>query len=154
MSDSSNQIHKSYLAKPWIVRSLFKVFSEAEILFLTKYGAWLSALDSGNIEPTTTAQRHFVQVCNGKKPPKTAHEILWLECKMENLCYREIVLLRQGEINYAAARKRVEELAKQNCRSAINWLQKEGVWENLPSGKSANSAWDIGEIYGGPIFRG
>ncbi len=51
--------------------------SEADILH--NYGRSLRALDTGERSPLTAEERHFIEVCQGKKPAQSEIEKVWLK---------------------------------------------------------------------------
>ena len=54
------------------------IFSEEESDFLTSYGEWLYALANKQIEPTTEAQKHFVEFSNNiNMDPLNDYEKWW-----------------------------------------------------------------------------
>lgn len=55
--------HKKLIGKPYNLQCKTDIFSEDELEILYKYGCWLSALSSGNIEPDTPKQNEFIKEC-------------------------------------------------------------------------------------------
>lgn len=53
------------------------VFSEEEIDILETYGIQFWRLANGEMEPTTEAQRRFIEVTKGERQPKTLYEKTW-----------------------------------------------------------------------------
>ncbi|ATC96826.1 DUF413 domain-containing protein [Pseudoalteromonas tunicata] len=72
-----NLIKKGFQVDPQIAKSL----NRANIAHLEKYGAWLSALETGQIAPITEEQNRFLDVCRGFQNPINATEIAWYNYK-------------------------------------------------------------------------
>lgn len=53
----------------------------AELGLLRKYGTWMAAMENGLLAPITSAQRHFLLVCEGREAPTTDIEIAWDKLK-------------------------------------------------------------------------
>ena len=62
---------------PFVLRCSREVFSEDEIEMLENYGKQFERLSDGRRKPATAAQRHFVEVANGRCEPKTVYEMVW-----------------------------------------------------------------------------
>lgn len=72
--------HRSYLARRdfAIERDAnLDHCTSAELDLITKYGNWMEALEQGILTPITSAQRHFLLVCEGKEAPAVEFEIAW-----------------------------------------------------------------------------
>jgi hypothetical protein len=70
--------HKKYrTTRFFIAPAVMKLLSNAEVLVLTKYGAWLQALAVGSISPITIAQVRFIRVCAGRCDATTPLEKAW-----------------------------------------------------------------------------
>jgi len=147
--------HKQYLRKEFPLITRLDEFSEAEIVYLRKYGAWLAALMNGDIEPITEKQNLFRETCLGDRHPVLEHELLWrrylLAVSFEYALRRESNL-SAGNGTYAEVRSNMAKLARAGSLKAQEWLEKEGEWEDLPSeGFSnilpTNRVWEIGAIH-------
>jgi|GEM_PF-6448258 len=53
------------------------VFSPEEINLIETYGHWLQGLESGDLEPFTEKQGHFLAVIQHKAKPETDFEKAW-----------------------------------------------------------------------------
>jgi uncharacterized protein YifE (UPF0438 family) len=148
--------HRKYLDKTWTQIAARSLFTDAEAEYLMKYGNWLRALMNDHIQPTTKAQRHFIQVCAGKKAATADYEQLWMRYQLELACQKTKHDLSTNEIAYAVARERISRLAAIGSVAAKNWLEAEGAWEDSPSiGHSWNRVWNVGELHLiGVVFRG
>ncbi|MDQ9091548.1 DUF413 domain-containing protein [Pseudoalteromonas haloplanktis] len=55
--------HRALINKPYSMQCKTEVFTLAELEIINKYGAWLSALASNQINPETNEQKIFVEEC-------------------------------------------------------------------------------------------
>ena len=55
------------------------LFDPNEVKMLRRYGHWLEALASWEIEPFTREQERFVEVAHGELEPESEFERLWLK---------------------------------------------------------------------------
>jgi hypothetical protein len=101
--------------------------TDAEIL--SKYGAWLEALQRGAIEPTTDAQRHFVEIFTKGGTIATVYERAWSNYLMERRYVRATAVCKT---DYSEARYVMTRLASRGHRRAIQWLRSEGPWDPRP----------------------
>ena len=53
--------------------------TEKESLLIEKHLKFYQSLDKGQRIPTTTEQKHFVDVCRGNAKPITDHEIAYVK---------------------------------------------------------------------------
>lgn len=84
--------------------------SPEEVAFLNRYGFWLAGLESGTIQPTTTAQSHFVTVACKAADPETDSERLW--CKFKHYLKLEDGTRRQqGEYRYQYCERVPDDLS-------------------------------------------
>lgn len=80
------------------------VFSDSERASLINYGTWLAALESGEIQPTTAGQEHFLEVVAERAEPRHPLQALWMKYK-----HRKEALALCGEIpHYKLTDKRRE----------------------------------------------
>ena len=71
--------HRRYLAQAFHVEPIVaEVLTAEELQTLRKYGCWFQALSTGELGPITQAQVRFVKVAQGKLPPETEHEHIWI----------------------------------------------------------------------------
>ena len=56
-------------------------YSEEERKLLDKNIKFYKSLDSGNRTPETEEQKHFVEVCKGRKKPRSIHERAYIKYK-------------------------------------------------------------------------
>jgi uncharacterized protein YifE (UPF0438 family) len=80
------------------------IFTPQEKELLQKHIKFYMALDTGEREPTTPDQKHFVAVCRGSVHPSTPHERAYLKAK--NLVKQD--LLREQNERERAQRDRQE----------------------------------------------
>lgn len=74
--------HKRFVKKGFQVEpEIAKFLNRVNLAHLEKYGAWLSALEAGQIDPITEEQRRFLDVCRGSQKPISATEIAWYNYK-------------------------------------------------------------------------
>ena len=52
-----------------------------QVALIGRYFKFYRQLDLGERTPETEAQRHFVEVCRGRKPAVTPHEFAYTEFK-------------------------------------------------------------------------
>lgn len=70
--------HKTYLRIPFDAHPrITKFFDDKELSQLRKKGSWMQALASGDLEPMSREQEHFVLVATGKIHPETSFEKIW-----------------------------------------------------------------------------
>ncbi|MBB1309730.1 hypothetical protein H5162_09865 [Pseudoalteromonas sp. SR41-8] len=60
---SHSKEHRALINKPYSMQCKTEVFTLAELEIINKYGAWLSALASNQINPETKGQKLFVEEC-------------------------------------------------------------------------------------------
>lgn len=60
---SCSKEHRALINKPYSMQCKTEVFTLAELDIINKYGAWLSALASNQINPETKEQQLFVEEC-------------------------------------------------------------------------------------------
>jgi uncharacterized protein YifE (UPF0438 family) len=73
--------HRYYLKQPFYPAIPLDDFTEAEKTILEKHGAWMQALDEGEIIWETEAQRQFLAVLGDFAEPETPHEKVWVKYK-------------------------------------------------------------------------
>jgi uncharacterized protein YifE (UPF0438 family) len=54
-------------------------FTSADRDLLMRYGHWLTGLSTGQIQPITPEQEHFVQVAHEEAEPETDFEDAWVK---------------------------------------------------------------------------
>lgn len=76
MIQNTRTTHINFIANnPMIFQVSLRGFSENEVRFIEKYGKWLEALRTGELEPITPKQKEVVEELNSR--------IKWQECKTE-----------------------------------------------------------------------
>lgn len=55
--------------------------TQEDIALIRKYENFYRSLESGDREPATEAQKHFVAVCNMEAEVNTPHELAWMRYK-------------------------------------------------------------------------
>ena len=74
-----SEAHKKFLDQksfhPRVMNG--EIFTKEEITLLRRYGAWMEALAERKIQPETTEQRAFVDMCHSSREPNTAFERVW-----------------------------------------------------------------------------
>ena len=66
------------MSSAFVIRCSREIFSRSEIELLEEHGARLQRLADGRRAPSNTAGRRFVEVANGRCPPETAYEKVWI----------------------------------------------------------------------------
>jgi uncharacterized protein YifE (UPF0438 family) len=69
--------HKKYLNMRDFEIRCADIFDSQEREIIHRYGHWLAALTSGEIEPVTPEQERFVRVMKGELKPETVFELVW-----------------------------------------------------------------------------
>src|SRR5690349_5563297 len=95
------------------------ILSEHELVLLSKYGAWLSALSEGRLTPVTDAQRNFVLMCEGQRTPVTEYERLW----HKYIAHR--IFERSGVGDYFDRAEICGVAAQLGSERALAWLEVE-----------------------------
>lgn len=73
-------LHQKYLKKRFDIKLIDRsYFTTEQTEYLEKYGAWMNALATGVISPTTDSQLRFIEVAKGLLDPITAHEHAWMK---------------------------------------------------------------------------
>ncbi|WGO96659.1 DUF413 domain-containing protein [Saccharophagus degradans] len=74
--------HKSLIGSPFQMDENIKNnLSQENIITLEKYGAWMQALDDGDLSPITDEQVNFLSVCKGIRTPANSIEVAWYNYK-------------------------------------------------------------------------
>ena len=89
LSETSNNFeverHKNLLGKKlYLDPDVAKSLSQENIAYLKKYGVWLKALETGEINPISEKQKRFLDVCHGTRQPSNSIEIAWYNYKKVN----------------------------------------------------------------------
>lgn len=53
------------------------MLSKDELTILKRYGTWMTALSSGEIQALTQSQEQFVEAAQGRREPKTKFKKAW-----------------------------------------------------------------------------
>lgn len=81
--DSLRDEHRQRLSRPFKPEVSLRLYTDHERNLIVRYGSWLKALMLEKIEPFTESQRNFVQMCLGKREPKTELELLWRKYQID-----------------------------------------------------------------------
>lgn len=74
--------HAEFLKNKFhVLEEVSKEMDSAQLAALERYGAWLQALERGDILPRTKEQERFLLVCNGVEPPGNVIEMAWYNYK-------------------------------------------------------------------------
>jgi len=65
------------MSAPFVIRCSREIFSEEEVRILERYGGQFQRLVGGDRTPETEAQRRFIEVARGIRPPETIYERTW-----------------------------------------------------------------------------
>lgn len=69
-----------------------------------RYGGFYRSLNGGQRQPTSPAQARFVEVCRGRAPPETEHEV----------AFAKYLRLVEAQREAEAARRDAERAAREN----------------------------------------
>jgi hypothetical protein len=99
--ESSDEAHRELLLQEFQIAPIVSAFFPADILEkLTSRGCWLSALASGELTPSTSAQKKFLRVVEFREAPSSAFEYLWLRyCFASSVC-EAIVAMQKKDISF------------------------------------------------------
>lgn len=93
------------------------IFDEKELAILMRFGKHFAALASGERQPATAGQQHFVSVCCGREQPGNEYERVWmkyqhrLEWDKENGAkYREGSFEIQLDEGFGGSREEVKKM--------------------------------------------
>lgn len=73
------QIERTRISPLFELKATENSLSRAEMRLIKDHLAFYEALELGTRDPATDAQRHFVDVINGKTAPRTQHERAFLK---------------------------------------------------------------------------
>ena len=108
--------HKEYSSKrDFAVRESIDSLSQDEEDLVHRYGHWMNALASGELDPITEDQKRFVSVCQGNEEPITKFEIAWMKYlrqKEEKRKHRE--LQYQADLEF---RQRIKGLSDEDLKA-------------------------------------
>lgn len=92
--------HKQYRASEIVIRAdVAELLTKDELNLIKRYGAWMLALSSGDIQALTPSQERFVEVAQGKRDPVTNYELAWR-------MYSRLTEILTGQTEGALTRKR------------------------------------------------
>ena len=79
---SSPKSSEDLINAPFHLECSGEIFSDEELDLLNRFGAWMQALHTGQIQPTTDKQNRFIEVMKGVAEPESDFEHVFAKLLM------------------------------------------------------------------------